>query len=148
MPPVDPSNGGLSLSPLPGDVSVRSGQQMAYATRSGMFVSFLEFQVGSCLYVTAAVKAASHFGRAQGDQSGQSNSRVHWDPSPPQVHTHSTYMFNEVRLGFLMRFGLIAFRPLHLVSLFILFLFSFMSFCLHVLSSHPFFRLRTHRSWP
>ena len=29
---------------------------MAYATRSGMFVSFLEFQVGSCLYVTAAVR--------------------------------------------------------------------------------------------
>ena len=53
---MDPSNGGLSLSPLPGDVSVRSGQQMAYATRSGMFVSPLEFQVGSCLYVTAAVR--------------------------------------------------------------------------------------------
>ena len=53
---MDPSNGGLSLSPLPGDVSVRSGQQMAYATRSGMFVSFLEFQAGSCLYVTAAVR--------------------------------------------------------------------------------------------
>ena len=37
---------------------------MAYATRSGMFVSSLEFQVGSCLYVTAAVQAASHFGTA------------------------------------------------------------------------------------
>ena len=59
MPPVHPSNGGLSLSPLPGDVSVRSGQQMAYATRSGMFVSFLEFPAGSCLYVTAAVKGGS-----------------------------------------------------------------------------------------
>ena len=58
--------------PCFGDVRVRSGQQMAYATRSGMFVSSLEFQVGSCLYVTAAVKAASHFGKAQGDQSGQS----------------------------------------------------------------------------
>ena len=50
--------------PCFGDVSVRSGQQMAYATRSGMFVSFLEFQVGSRLYVTAAVKAASHIGTA------------------------------------------------------------------------------------
>ena len=29
---------------------------MAYAARSGMFDSFLEFQVGSCLYVTAAVR--------------------------------------------------------------------------------------------
>ena len=36
-----------------------------------IFVSSLEFQVGSCLYVTAAVEAASHFGRAQGDHSGQ-----------------------------------------------------------------------------
>ena len=37
---------------------------MAYASRSGMFVSSLEFQVDSCLYVTAAVQAASHFGTA------------------------------------------------------------------------------------
>ena len=37
-----------------------------------IFVSSLEFQVGLCLYVTAAVKAASHFGKAQGDHSGQS----------------------------------------------------------------------------
>ena len=58
---MDPSNGGLSLSPLPGDVSVRSGQQMAYATRSGTSVSFLEFQVGSCLYVTAAVRGGSRW---------------------------------------------------------------------------------------
>ena len=36
------------------------------------FVPSLEFQVGSCLYATAAVKAASRFGRAQGDHSGQS----------------------------------------------------------------------------
>ena len=32
---------------------------MAYAARSGMSVSFLEFQVGSCLYVTAAVRGGS-----------------------------------------------------------------------------------------
>ena len=36
------------------------------------FAPSLEFQVGSFLYVTAAVKAASRFGRAQGDHSGQS----------------------------------------------------------------------------
>ena len=64
-----------------GNVGVRSGQQMAYATRSGIFVSSLEFQVGTCLYVTAAVKAANHFGRAQGDQSGQSKLKVHWNLS-------------------------------------------------------------------
>ena len=58
-----------------------------------IFVSSLEFQVGSCLYVTAAVKAASHFGRAQGDHSGQSQFKVHWNlwrtyiapPSPPSL---------------------------------------------------------------
>ena len=43
------------------------------------FVPSLEFQVGSCLYVTAAVKAASRFGRAQGDHSGQSKFEAHWD---------------------------------------------------------------------
>ena len=37
---------------------------MAYATRIWMFVSSLEFQAGLCLYVTAAVKAASHIGTA------------------------------------------------------------------------------------
>ena len=54
---------------------------MAYATRTVIFASPLEFQVGTCLYVTAAVKAASHFGRAQGDQSGQSKFKVHWNLS-------------------------------------------------------------------
>ena len=37
---------------------------MAHATRTGMFVSFLEFQAGSCLYVnkvTIAVKASLRF---------------------------------------------------------------------------------------
>ena len=43
------------------------------------FASSLEFQVGSCLYMTAAVKAASHFGKAQGDHSGQSQFKVHWN---------------------------------------------------------------------
>ena len=45
---------------------------MANAVRPMIYVSLLEFQAGSCLYVTAAVEAASHFGKAQGDQSGQS----------------------------------------------------------------------------
>ena len=55
-----------------GNVRAHSGQQLANAVRPMIYVSFLEFQAGSCLYVTAAVKAASHFGKAQGDQSGQS----------------------------------------------------------------------------
>ena len=45
---------------------------MANAVRPMIYVSILEFQAGSCPYVTAAVKAASHFGKAQGDHSGQS----------------------------------------------------------------------------
>ena len=64
---------------------------MAHASRSGMFVSSLEFQVGSCLYVTAAVKAASHFGRAQGDHSGQSQFKVHWNLTRPWVHTQRVH---------------------------------------------------------
>ena len=47
----------------------------------------IEFQVGSCLCVTAAVKTASHFGRAQGDHSGQSTFEVRWNLSHSQVHT-------------------------------------------------------------
>ena len=47
------------------------------------FVPSLEFQAGSRLYVTAAVKAASHFGRAQGDHSGQSKFKVHCDLLEP-----------------------------------------------------------------
>ena len=54
---------------------------------SDFFVSSLEFQVGSRLYVTTAVKAASHFGRAQGDHSGQSTFEVRWNLSHSQVHT-------------------------------------------------------------
>ena len=69
---------------------------MAYASRTGMFVSFLEFQVGSCLYVTAAVRSASHFGRAQGDHSGQSPFKVHWNLSHSQVHTQRIQS-NEAR---------------------------------------------------
>ena len=60
-----------------------SGADSRWLTPSGMFVSSLEFQVGLCLYVTAAVKAASHFGRAQGDHSGQSKFKVHWDLLEP-----------------------------------------------------------------
>ena len=64
--------------------------------------------------------------------------------------TRSTYLSNKVCLGFLMRFRAHWFSSPPFVSLFILFplhththtlcfLFSFMSSCLHVLSSHPFF---------
>ena len=50
-------------------------EQLGLGRTSDDFVPSLEFQVGSCLYVTAAVKAASRFGRAQGDHSGQSKFR-------------------------------------------------------------------------
>ena len=57
--------------------------------------------------------------------------------------THSTVVTRQVFLGSSMRFGVVGFRPLHLVSAFILLRtffssFIFMSFCLHVLASHPF----------
>ena len=70
-------------SPGSGNADVHSGQKVAQAVRTMIFVSFLEFQVGSCLHVTAAVKAASHFGKAQGDHSGQSKFKVHWDLLEP-----------------------------------------------------------------
>ena len=114
------------------------------------FDELLNSRPALCHYVTAAVQAGLTPPRGQSDRS---TFRVRWDPSPPQVH--STYIFNEACVGFLMRFCFIGICPLHLVSLFILspsrtfvFLFSFMSSCLHVLSSHPFFCLRTHQPWP
>ena len=42
-----------------GNVRAHSGQQLANAVRPMIYVSFLEFQAGSCLYVTAAVKGGS-----------------------------------------------------------------------------------------
>ena len=65
MPPVDPSNGCTSNVST---ARIQSSSQRTYDD----FVLSLEFQAGSCLYVTAAVEAASHFGKAQGDHSGQS----------------------------------------------------------------------------
>ena len=49
-------------------------------SRSGMFVSFLEFQVGSCLYVTAAVQAGLTPQRGQSDRS---LFEVHWNLLEP-----------------------------------------------------------------
>ena len=75
-----------------GNVGVRSGQQMAYATRIGIFVSSLEFQVGSCLYVTAAVRG----GRPRACRT--------WSQRPKLVpflgaHTAYTCKRGEVFLG-------------------------------------------------
>ena len=42
-----------------GNVRAHSGQQLANAVRPMNYVSFLKFQAGSCLYVTAAVKGGS-----------------------------------------------------------------------------------------
>ena len=72
------------MFPVFGNVGVRSGQQMAYATKSGMFVSSLEFQVGSCLYVTAAVQAGLTPQRGQSDRS---TFEVRWNLFHSQVHT-------------------------------------------------------------
>ena len=44
----------------------------------------LEFQVGSCLYVTAAVQAGLTPQRGQSDRS---TLEVHWNLSHSQVHT-------------------------------------------------------------
>ena len=68
--------------PCSGNVSAHSGQQMAYATRSGIFVSSLEYQVGSCLYVTAAVQAEAGLTPQRG-QSDRSTFEVHWNLSEP-----------------------------------------------------------------
>ena len=42
-----------------GNVRAHSGQQLANAVRRMIYVSFLEFQAGLCLHVTAAVKGGS-----------------------------------------------------------------------------------------
>ena len=98
------------------------------------FCRILEFQAGLCLYVTAAVQACLTPPRGQSDRS---LFRVRWDPRPPQVHTRSTYIFNEVCIGFPMMCGFIGSRPLHLVPLFILSPFTYICFLLffHVLLS-------------
>ena len=64
MPPVDPLNGCMSLFPLLWKRKCPQRAEVAQAVRPMIFVPSLEFQVGSCLYVTAAVKAASHVGTA------------------------------------------------------------------------------------
>ena len=86
---------------------------MAAAVRPMIFVPFLEFQVGSCLYVTAVVKAASHFGKAQGDHSGQSRFLGSLEPvgalvfsvdslpdlpRDPSVHLVSPYFSAELKI--------------------------------------------------
>ena len=87
-------------------------------------------------------------GQAVRGRTGRSNFRVHWDPSLPQVHTQHVLVqqglprfSNEVSgsLVFVpsICFPFHPFPPSYTHTL--CFLFSFMSSCLHVLSSHPFF---------
>ena len=64
MPPVDPSNGCVSFSPLLWRGRCPERTAGGLGRTSDDFVPSLEFQVGSCLYVTAAVKAASQVGTA------------------------------------------------------------------------------------
>ena len=63
---MDPLNGGTSLSPLFGRCKCpeRTADGLRHKKWDVCLMSSLEFQVGSCLYVTAAVQAASHFGTA------------------------------------------------------------------------------------
>ena len=88
-----------------------------------------DFQDGSCLYVTAAVRAASHFGKAQGDHSGQSKFKVHWNLSHSQVHTQRIQS-NEAR-----SLGLVS--SVLVPSIW----FPFSSFPLHTLLLPPFFHV-------
>ena len=119
------------------------------------FCRILEFQAGSCPYVTAAVKPASHFGRAQGDYSGQSIFEV-LGTCRMLGCTHSVHTLT--RQGLPRCFNEAWFRGLLSPSIgspFILFPFThiFSPLFFHVLlssclSSHPSFRLRAHRSRP
>ena len=61
---------------------------------------FMEFQAGSCLYVTVAVKAASHFGTAYVAAAAEACPRLVGVCCELRC-AHSTYMFNEACLGFL-----------------------------------------------
>ena len=63
-----------------GNVRAHSGQQLANAVRPMIYVSFLEFQAGSCLYVTAAVQAGLTPQRGQSDRS---TFEVHWNLLEP-----------------------------------------------------------------
>ena len=110
------------------------------------FDELLNSKLALCNYVTAAVQAGLTPPRGPAVRAtvvllGSVGTRRYLRC------THSTYFFNEVRIGLLMRFGFIGSRPLHhLVPLFSSFplhtrlflLFSFMSSCLHVLSFHRF----------
>ena len=86
MPPVDPSNGGLSIVPPARE------RRCPKRTAGGLCQSYLPRldELLNSKLAHAAVKAASHFGRAQGDHSGQSKFKVHWNlsstyPPPPSL---------------------------------------------------------------
>ena len=153
---MDPSNGGLSLSPLPGDVRAQSGRRWP-RPREPQFSSYVwKFQVGLCLYVTAAVKGGSP--RASRTWSQRPKlAQGSLEPVPfLGAHTAYTCKRGEVSLGLSNEVRLHRFSSPPFGSLFILFpllhtfgfLFSFMSSCLHVWSSQPFLRLRARWSRP
>ena len=88
MSPQSASRGpverGFVFVPAPGTRVARSERRRLMPKLfAKTLVSLWEFQAGSCRYVTAAVKAASNFGRAQGDHSGQSTFEVRWNLSRP-----------------------------------------------------------------
>ena len=131
---MDPLNKRLSLSP--GDVRAQSGQSRLTPKLFAKTCRSIEFQAGSCLYVTVAVKAASHFGTAYVAAAAEACSRLVGVCRELRC-THSTYILTrQVFLGlgnevWFHRFPSpsigFPFHPFPLHTLLFLFL-SFMSF--------------------
>ena len=126
-----------------GNAPAQSGRSRLMPKLFAKTCRFMEFQAGSCLYVTVAVKAASHFGTAYVAAAAEACSRLVGVCCELRC-THSTYMFNEACQGFLNEVWVHWFSSLPFGSLFIL--FPFTHFCsllfFHVLlssclSSHP-----------
>ena len=142
--------------PLPEYRAARSERRWP-RSRELRFCRFLEFQAGSCLYVTVAVKAASHFGTAYVAAAAEACSRLVGVCRELRC-THSAYtLTRQVLLGLCNEvwfhrfpspsfgFPLHPFSPSH-TSFSLLFFHVFPCF----MSCHltPFFLLRTHRPWP
>ena len=152
--PWAPRTGVCQCFPCFGNVRAHSGRRWP-RPREFKFASFSEFQVGLCPYVTAAVKAASHIGMAYVAAAAEVCSRF-IGTCRDLGCTHSVYI--QTRQVFLGRCNEVwhhRFRsppfgsPFHPFPFtYFCFLFSFMSSCLHVWSSHPFLRLRAHWSRP
>ena len=134
MPPADPSKGGLSLSPMPGAGEGGLGRENSdFCLICGIPSWFMPLRDRSGL-------SSQPFWHGLRGRSGPSSCRLIGVCRDLRC-THSTQHV-QVQRGlprFLIRFGFIGFRPLHLVPLSSFSpshtsvpLFSFMSSCLHV----------------